>query len=126
MSWRVLGVTAVVVVVNGLVGFGLAYLLSRELRMALVVGGGVAQIGEFSFILASLGIALGLFSDAGRDLILAAALISITLNPFLFRGLAWLQSRLAPQEWPRPADDSGSTRPVSPAPRPAARGRSLR
>ena len=51
---------------------------------ALTVSASLAQIGEFSFILAGLGIALGLLPPEGRDLILAGALLSITLNPLVF------------------------------------------
>lgn len=51
---------------------------------ALTISASLAQIGEFSFILAGLGTGLGLLPDAGRDLILAGAIISIFLNPFIF------------------------------------------
>jgi len=53
-------------------------------QTALTVGAGLAQIGEFSFILAALGIASGVLPKEGRDLILAGALLSITLNPLMF------------------------------------------
>jgi CPA2 family monovalent cation:H+ antiporter-2 len=62
------------------------------------VAAGLAQIGEFSFILAGLGVGLGLLPPEGRDLILAGALLSITLNPLVFiaadRSAAWLLARL--------------------------------
>ena len=51
---------------------------------ALTISASLAQIGEFSFILAGLGAGLGLLPEAGRDLILAGAIISIFLNPFIF------------------------------------------
>ncbi|WP_232492976.1 YbaL family putative K(+) efflux transporter [Novosphingobium kaempferiae] len=51
---------------------------------ALTISASLAQIGEFSFILAGLGTGLGLLPEAGRDLILAGAIISIFLNPFIF------------------------------------------
>jgi CPA2 family monovalent cation:H+ antiporter-2 len=54
------------------------------MRTALTISASLAQIGEFSFILAALGISLGLLPREGRDLILAGALLSITLNPFAF------------------------------------------
>jgi monovalent cation:H+ antiporter-2, CPA2 family len=64
---------------------------------ALTVAAGLAQIGEFSFILAGLGVGLGLLPPEGRDLILAGALLSITLNPLVFiaadRSAAWLRAR---------------------------------
>jgi CPA2 family monovalent cation:H+ antiporter-2 len=61
------------------------------------VAASLAQIGEFSFILAGLGVALGLLPSGGRDLVLAGALLSITFNPLVFAGLdrltAWLRGR---------------------------------
>jgi monovalent cation:H+ antiporter-2, CPA2 family len=63
----------------------------------LTVGASMAQIGEFSFILAGLGVALGLLQPEGQSLILAGALISISLNPFLFAAVEpvqkWIRSR---------------------------------
>jgi len=67
------------------------------LKTALTVSASLAQIGEFSFILAGLGVTLGLLPLEGRDLILAGAIISIGLNPLVFASLdpllAWLQAR---------------------------------
>ena len=54
---------------------------------ALTISASLAQIGEFSFILAALGVSLKLLPPEGRDLILAGALLSIMLNPLLFTGL---------------------------------------
>ena len=56
------------------------------LNTALTVGASLAQIGEFSFILAGLGVSLGLLPPEGQSLILAGALISIALNPLVFAG----------------------------------------
>ena len=67
-------------------------------RSSLIIAASLAQIGEFSFILASLTMSLGLISQETNDLILAAALISIALNPFLFRAI----DRFAPK--PRKAE----------------------
>ncbi len=67
------------------------------MRTALTVSASLAQIGEFSFILASLGATLGLLPPDGRDLILAGALLSIALNPLTFAGVGplsrWLEAR---------------------------------
>ena len=64
---------------------------------ALTVGASLAQIGEFSFILAGLGASLGLLPVEGQSLVLAAALISITLNPLVFAAIepaqSWIRSR---------------------------------
>jgi CPA2 family monovalent cation:H+ antiporter-2 len=76
---------------------GLVLALRYPLSTALTVGAGLAQIGEFSFILAGLGGELGLLSKEGRSLILAAALVSITLNPIMFAAIdpavTWVRSR---------------------------------
>lgn len=65
-----------------------AYLIVRALkhnhRTAITAAASLAQIGEFSFILASLGTNLAILPPAGRDLILAGALLSIFINPFIF------------------------------------------
>jgi CPA2 family monovalent cation:H+ antiporter-2 len=68
------------------------------LKSRVKLAAGLAQIGEFSFILIALGGSLGLLSDEGRNLILAGALVSIAINPFLFKTLRrWADSR-APDE----------------------------
>jgi CPA2 family monovalent cation:H+ antiporter-2 len=66
------------------VAFGIVVALRRPLSTALTVSAGLAQIGEFSFILAALGVGLGLISPDAQNLILAGALLSITLNPLVF------------------------------------------
>ncbi|MGH8188559.1 MAG: NAD-binding protein, partial [Steroidobacteraceae bacterium] len=75
----------------------LALFLRRPIRSALVLGGSLAQIGEFSFILAGLGVTLGLLPKEGQNLVLAGALLSITLNPLAFAGIrplmAWVTRR---------------------------------
>jgi len=75
-------------------GFG------RPLSTALTISASLAQIGEFSFILTTLGIDLKILPDQGRDLVLAGAIISIMLNPLLFWGL----DRLAPWVSQRESD----------------------
>jgi CPA2 family monovalent cation:H+ antiporter-2 len=60
---------------------------------ALTMAAGLAQIGEFSFILAGLGVSLGLLPQEGRDLILAGAILSILLNPLLFAALTRILPR---------------------------------
>jgi CPA2 family monovalent cation:H+ antiporter-2 len=63
-------------------------LYGRSLGASLVMSASLAQIGEFSFILASLGMGLGLLPEAGRNLIVAGAILSIILNPLHFAALA--------------------------------------
>jgi|KBSSwiStaDraftv2_1062776.scaffolds.fasta_scaffold50650_2 CPA2 family monovalent cation:H+ antiporter-2 len=60
---------------------------------ALTISASLAQIGEFSFILANLGLSLGILPSDGRDLILAGAIITIILNPFLFAALDFVLTR---------------------------------
>ncbi|HQR90678.1 MAG TPA: NAD-binding protein, partial [Caulobacter sp.] len=56
----------------------------RPMSTALTISASLAQIGEFSFILAGLGVSLKLLPEAGRDLVLAGAILSILVNPLLF------------------------------------------
>ncbi|MDI1288216.1 MAG: YbaL family putative K(+) efflux transporter [Reyranella sp.] len=79
-----LGTLLVVLVGNAGVAFALVRLFGYPLETALTVGVGLAQIGEFSFILADLGVGLGIMTDRARDLILGASILSILLNPVMF------------------------------------------
>ena len=80
----VLGALAIVVVGKSLAAWLLVTLLGHSRRTALTISVSLAQIGEFAFILAGLGISLGLLSEEGRNLVLAAAIFSIMINPVLF------------------------------------------
>ena len=92
---HVLATVAVIVIGKSLAAVTLVLILRYPVRTALVVAASLAQVGEFSFILAGLGMALGLLPKEGNSLILAGALISIALNPFLFSAVGpmqkWLQ-----------------------------------
>ena len=70
-------------------------MLGYPLRTALTVALGLAQIGEFSFILSDLGRQHGLLNEAGHNLLVACAIVSITLNPLLFRSIDRSKSLLA-------------------------------
>ncbi|UCV18659.1 YbaL family putative K(+) efflux transporter [Ferribacterium limneticum] len=85
--WQVLGVVAIIMVGKTLAAMGLVLALRYPLNTALTVAASLAQIGEFSFILAGLGQALGLMSSEGMSLILAGALCSIALNPLMFSAI---------------------------------------
>jgi CPA2 family monovalent cation:H+ antiporter-2 len=89
---QIVAVLAIVMIGKALVGIPIVLLLGWPLRTALTVGAGLAQIGEFSFIVAGFGRSLGLLSDRAFQLIIAGALISITLNPLLFRALDPLEA----------------------------------
>lgn len=96
---RVLAVVAIVMVGKTLAAVALVVALRYPLNSALTVGVSLAQIGEFSFILAGLGVALKLLPTEGQSLVLAGALISIALNSLLFSAVepvqAWLRKRSA-------------------------------
>jgi CPA2 family monovalent cation:H+ antiporter-2 len=91
---HVLGVVAIIIVGKSLAAAALVLALGYPARTALVVSASLGQIGEFSFILAALGMSLGLLPGEGQSLIVAGALISIALNPLLFDAAAWLADRL--------------------------------
>ncbi|MCH8181269.1 MAG: cation:proton antiporter [Proteobacteria bacterium] len=90
---------AIILVGKTLAAMALVLLLRYPLNTAITVGASLAQIGEFSFILAGLGVALHLLPKEGQDLILAAALLSIALNAAVFAAtgpvLAWAQAHSA-------------------------------
>lgn len=90
----ILAALAVVMIVKPLVALLLVFLLRGTAAMAATVSVGLAQIGEFSFILGALGLSLGLLPEAGFNVLVAAALISIAANPLLFRLAPALERRL--------------------------------
>jgi CPA2 family monovalent cation:H+ antiporter-2 len=94
---HVLATLAIVIVGKSLAAFLLVLAFRYPLNTALTVSASLAQIGEFSFILAALGVSLGLLPVEAQSLILAGAFISITLNPFVFKAIepaqAWIRSR---------------------------------
>ena len=94
---RIMAVLAVIVVAKAVPAIAIVLAFRYPVASALTVSAGLAQIGEFSFILAGLGVGLGLLPPEGRDLILAGALLSIILNPLVFiaadRSSAWLRAR---------------------------------
>lgn len=84
---KVVGVLAVILVGKSLAAALLVSAFRYPLNTALTVSAALAQIGEFSFILAGLGVSLGLMTSEGYSLILACAILSIAINPFLFRAI---------------------------------------
>lgn len=81
---KVLITVGIIMLVKTLAAMALVLILRYPLNTALIVGVSLAQIGEFSFILAGLGVSLGVFSQEGQSLVLAGAIISIALNSALF------------------------------------------
>jgi CPA2 family monovalent cation:H+ antiporter-2 len=84
---KVLAVVGVIMVGKTIAASALVLAFRYPLNTALTVGASLAQIGEFSFILAGLGVHMKLLPPAGQSLVLAGALISIALNPALFAGI---------------------------------------
>ncbi|MBB5746027.1 cation:proton antiporter [Brevundimonas variabilis] len=80
----VLGVLGIVIIGKSLAALAITFAFRLTRETSLTVAASLAQIGEFSFILAALGVSLGAMRQETHDLILAAALLSIALNPFVF------------------------------------------
>lgn len=99
---KVLAVTLVIMVGKTLAAIALVLLMRLPLNTALTVGVSLAQIGEFSFILAGLGVGLNLLPREGQNLILAGAMLSIACNSLLFAAITPLEQRLrARYRWAR-------------------------
>lgn len=94
---HVLAVVGIIMIGKTIAAMALVLFFRYPINTALTVGASLAQIGEFSFILATLGVSLQLLSLEGQNLILAGALISITLNTFLFSAIEpvqrWIRER---------------------------------
>ena len=88
---QVLAVVGIIVLGKSLAAAAVVLLFRYPLNTALTVSASLAQIGEFSFILAGLGVSLKLLPAEGPSLILAGALISIALNPLVFKAIEPLQ-----------------------------------
>jgi CPA2 family monovalent cation:H+ antiporter-2 len=95
---EVLGVLLIIIVGKTIAAFFIVLLLGYPISTGVLVSASLAQIGEFSFILAGLGLTLGLLPPEGRDLILAGALLSISLNPVIFMAVQpvtrWINAML--------------------------------
>ncbi len=89
----VLATVFIIIIGKSLAAFAISRAFGRSTGTSLIISASLAQIGEFSFILAGLGIALGLMPEPGRDLIVAGAILSIMLNPLAFATLDWFKSR---------------------------------
>ena len=94
---HILAVVAIIMIGKTLAAMALVLFFRYPINTALTVGASLAQIGEFSFILATLGLSLGLLTPDAQNLILAGALFSITLNSFVFSAIEpaqrWIRER---------------------------------
>jgi len=109
--WPFIATLFVILVGKSVAAFLIVIAFRHPVTTALTISASLAQIGEFSFILAELGVISGLLPKQGRDLILAGAIFSIMLNPLLFAALDWLTPRLKQRRPPSLA---------APAPKPIA------
>jgi CPA2 family monovalent cation:H+ antiporter-2 len=104
----VLATVAIILVGKSLAAFAIVRAFGHPQSTALTISASLAQIGEFSFILAGLGVSLALLPEQGRDLVLAGAILSILMNPVLFVAIdRWSR---APAKSPQPDDRSTTTR----------------
>lgn len=85
--WHLLCVLLLILFINPIIAALLVMLFRYPLHTALTLGACLGQIGEFSFILASLGKSMGIVSDEGMNLVLATAILTIALNPIAFATL---------------------------------------
>ena len=108
----VLATVAIIMVGKSLAALAIVVAFGYSLRTALLIAVSLAQIGEFSFILATLGVTLEVMPEEGRELILAGALISIMLNPLLF----YLMDRFGPEDAAVEEDAPQDQAPPSTAP----------
>ncbi|CAH2395750.1 YbaL family putative K(+) efflux transporter [Mesorhizobium ventifaucium] len=90
-GWPVLATLAIIVIGKSLAAFVIVVAFRYPIATALMISASLAQIGEFSFILAELGVGLKLLPEQGRDLILAGAILSIVLNPLMFLAVDWMK-----------------------------------
>jgi CPA2 family monovalent cation:H+ antiporter-2 len=90
----VLAVLFIIIIGKSVAAFLIVLAFRHPLATALTISASLAQIGEFSFILAELGVGLGILPKQGRDLILAGAILSILLNPLIFTAIDRLRPRL--------------------------------
>jgi monovalent cation:H+ antiporter-2, CPA2 family len=104
----VLSTVAVVIMGKALAAYAAVRILRGGVHTALVVAVALAQIGEFSFILAALGREMGILPRDASQVLVATSIVSITLNPLLFRAIGPLSRRLShlgSVEKPAPVDD---------------------
>ena len=114
--WPVLATLAIIIVGKSVAAFLIVIAFRHPASTALVISASLAQIGEFSFILAELGVGLNLLPEQGRDLILAGAILSIVLNPLVFAGVDRLRTVLDARAG-QPASGEAATAAAADAPR---------
>jgi CPA2 family monovalent cation:H+ antiporter-2 len=102
----VIATVFIIVIGKSVAAFAIVLLFKRPVGTALTISASLAQIGEFSFILASMGVSLAILPPEGQDLILAGALISIVLNPVVFWAVDLVKPRFEAKAAQRKAEKS--------------------
>ncbi|WP_298239854.1 YbaL family putative K(+) efflux transporter [uncultured Bradyrhizobium sp.] len=95
--WPLLATLVIVMLGKSVAAFLIVILFRHPVATALTISASLSQIGEFSFILAELGVASQILPREGRDLIMAGAILSIMFNPLMFAAATWLAPRLDPR-----------------------------
>ena len=94
-----IGVLGIILLVTPLFAFLIVIVSGHAVKTALTLAAGLAQIGEFSFIVAEMAKSLGLVPAIGHNVVVGAAIISIGLNPVIFRWVLALEPRLSKLSW---------------------------
>lgn len=102
-----LATLAIILIGKSLAAWLIVRAFGKSNGVALTISASLAQIGEFSFILAGLGVSLAILPPQGRDLILAGAILSILLNPVLFALVDRFAGDAAPKPKPTPSPAAG-------------------
>jgi CPA2 family monovalent cation:H+ antiporter-2 len=102
----------IIVIGKSIAAYYVVRLFGHSRSSALMISASLAQIGEFSFVLANIGLRLGLIPDEARALIIAGAIITIFLNPLLFAGLDMLAARRETPPADVPAEEKEEETPM--------------
>ena len=104
----------IILIAKSVAAYLVVRLYDHSSATALIIAASLAQIGEFSFILAGLGLSLKLLPEQGRDLILAGAIITILINPLLFAALDVILARREKPEAKEEAEAEAAREPIRP------------
>ena len=104
----ILATLFIILIGKSVAAYVIVLVFRHPVATALTISASLAQIGEFSFILAELGVRLGMLPEQGRDLILAGALLSILLNPLSFAAVDWIRPYLERGRFAPAAPDTPS------------------
>ena len=105
-----IGVLGIILLVTPLFAFFIVILSGHAVKTAVTLAAGLAQIGEFSFIVAEMAKSLGLMPASGHDVVVGAAIISISLNPLVFRWVLALEPMISRLSWVATRNEKLGTR----------------